>query len=107
MSGGKFDKQLWIDGGHLSPAGPMELEPGETALRLDVWVFQEDNAACVAVQRNFPNPNRWTANPAPGDYTGGPFQAGPATAMALLLSTTAGGQTEAYQWTQGILLVDK
>jgi hypothetical protein len=104
MSGGKFNRQLTINGGRLSPAGPMELDPGETAVRLDVWVLQEDNAACVAVQRDFPDPNNWTANPDLKDYTG-QFAAGPATAMALLLSRTAGGQTEAYQWTQGILLV--
>lgn len=104
MSGGKFDEHQEINGGRLSPAGPMELDPGETAVRLDVWVFQGDRAACVAVQRAFPTPGRWTANPDLKDCTG-LFEAGPATAMALLLSTTAGGGTEAYQWTQGILLV--
>ena len=50
MPAGKFDKQLPINGqGCLSPAGPMTLDKGETAVRVDVWVFQEDNAACMAV----------------------------------------------------------
>ena len=101
---GHFDKQQQINGGSLLLAGILELDPGETALRLDVWVFQGDRAACVAVQRSFPTPGRWTANPDLKDCTG-TFEAGPATALALLVSTTAAGQTEAYQWTQGVLLV--
>jgi len=107
MSGGKFDNQIWLDSkGILSPQGPLELDAGETALRLDIWVYQ-DNAAYVAVQRSFPPPpgGTWTADPATAVYTG-QFQLGPATAMALLLSTTASG-IEAYQWTKGILLVPK
>jgi hypothetical protein len=81
----------------------LELDKDETAVRLYVWVFQ-DNAACVTVLDDFPESGRWTANPAPADYTEGPFQRGPATAMALLVSRTAGGQHEAYQWTRGVLL---
>ena len=107
MPAGNFDKQLTINSqGCLSPAGPMTLDKGETALRLDVWVFQEDNAACVGVQHNFPDSTRWIANPDPvTDHTGPPFRPGPATAMALLVSRTAAGQIWAFQWTQGILLV--
>jgi hypothetical protein len=108
MPAGKFDRELAInDHGCLSPAGPLELDKGETVLRLDVWVFQKDNAACVAVQRVFPDSSRWTTNPDPvEDHKGGPFLPGPATAMALIVSRTANGQTQAFQWTQGITLFD-
>ena len=105
MSGGKFDPQLQFNGGRPLPAGPLELDKDETAVRLYVCVFQ-DNAACVTVLDAFPDPptGRWTVNPAPADYMGGLFQPGPATAMALLVSRTAGGQYEVYQWTRGVLL---
>lgn len=84
----------------------MTLDKGETAVRLDVWVFQEDNAACVAVQHAFPDRSRWETNPNPAeDHKGGPFQPGPATAMALMVSKMADGRTTAFQWTQGIMLV--
>jgi hypothetical protein len=82
----------------------LEIDKGETPVRLYVCVFQ-DNAACVTVLNDFPDLPRWIANPAPADYTGGPFQSGaPATAMGLLVARTAGGQYEVYQWTRGVLL---
>ena len=106
MPGGMFDNELKINSqGCLSPAGPLKLDRGEKALRLDVWVFQHDNAACVAVLHEFKKKNRWEAHPDPvDDHTGGKFQPGPATAMALVVSKT-GRKTEVYQWTQGVLLV--
>src|SRR5262245_37420520 len=102
---GSFDPQQQLNGGRPLLAGPLVLDKGETAVKLYVCVYQ-DNAACVTVLDDFPDlpPGRWTANPAPADYTGGPFQPGPATAMALLVSRTAGGQYEVYQWTRGVLL---
>lgn len=43
-----FDNVLTIDEHEcLSPAGPLELEPGETVLRLDAWVLQP-GGACMA-----------------------------------------------------------
>jgi hypothetical protein len=85
----------------------MTLDKDETPLRLDVWVFQEDIAACVAVQRNFPKRDRWETNPDPDqDHTGGkPFVAGPATGMALLVSRRDDGRIESFQWKQGIVLL--
>ena len=106
MPGGKFDDQLKIDkDGCLSPAGPLELAADETPVRLDVWVFQ-GGGACVAVQRVFPDGSRWASNPDPkADHTGAMFVPGAAKAMALLVSTTAGGQTKTFQWPQDITLV--
>ena len=104
MSGGKFDDKLTIKNGCLSPAGPLELAPDETPVRLDAWVFQE-GGACVAVQRVFPDRERWTANPDPkADHTGAMFVPGAAKAIALLVSTAA-GQTKTFPWTQDITLV--
>src|SRR5215510_750910 len=99
MPAGKFDSPLPIANGCVSPSGPLDLAAGETAMRLDIWVWQ-DNVAC-AVQRVPVQGNRWTATVDPKtDHTGPMFQAGPATAMALLVSTTPAG-TKTFQWTQG------
>ena len=98
-----FDSPLTIVDGCVMPSGPLDLAPGETPVRLDIWVWQ-DNGACAAVQRVFTEPGKWTAHPDPkADHTGAMFMPGPATAMALLVSTTA-GQTKTFQWTEGILL---
>jgi len=99
-----FDSPLKINkDGCLDPTGPLDLAPGETAVRLDIWVWQ-DNGACVACQRSFPSGEQWTATPDPKqDHTGEMFKPGPATAMAILVSTTA-GETKTFQWTEGILL---
>ena len=99
-----FDSPLQInDHGCITPAGPLELAPGETPVRLDVWVWQEEGA-CAAVTTAFPQVNRWTATPDPAeDHTGAGFKAGPATAMALLVSETKDG-TKTFHWTEGILL---
>jgi hypothetical protein len=102
MSGGKFDETLQLNGGYPLPAGPLELDKDEKALRLDVWVFQGD-AACVTVLDN-PSSDTWEARPAPEDYTGKKFHPGPATGMALLLSTTGLDKYEVYQWTMGVQL---
>jgi hypothetical protein len=84
----------------------MTLDKGETMLRLDVWVYQKDNAACVGVQRDFPDSSRWVANPDfAKDHTGGPFRPGPATAMALMVSRKADGQTEPFWWKADVTLV--
>ena len=44
-----FDSPLKITNGCISPTGPLELAPGETPVKLDVWVWQE-GGGCVAVQ---------------------------------------------------------
>jgi hypothetical protein len=99
-----FDDVLPIDEhGCLSPAGPLDLAAGETAVRLDVWVFQIFNdgkdSACAAVQRDFPVPGRWTTNPDPRkDHAGGPFRPGRATGMALLVVKDGKGATRVEQW---------
>ena len=110
---GRFDDSLTIDkDGCLTPSGPLELAAGETVVRLDAWVFQQ-GGACVAVQRVFPDRSlepagsgRWTANPNPKeDHTGAMFVPGAATAMALMVSRMAAGQTTTFQWTDHVTLV--
>jgi hypothetical protein len=106
MPSGNFDDTLTIDGhGCVAPAGPMELADGETMLRLDAWVFQQQGS-CVAVQCDFPDRTRWTTAPNPNeDHSGARFVPGDATGMALMVSRTAAGQTEVFQWTETIMLV--
>lgn len=106
MPGSRFDKELPINGhGCLSPKGPMTLGDDETPLRLDVWIFQEDNAACVAIQRDFPSRTMWGTPPVPPqDHTGNPFKPGAASAMAVLVSRWKDGRIEVFQWMQGVLL---
>jgi hypothetical protein len=105
-----FDDELLIDEhGCLSPAGPLDLKPGETAVRLDAWVFQMFNdgkdSACAAVQLDFPVPGRWTTNPDPHrDHAGGPFRPGLATGMALLVAKDEKGATRVEQWKKDITL---
>jgi hypothetical protein len=100
-----FDDVLVInDHGCLTPAGPLVLAADETVVRLDAWVWQ-DGGACIAVQRNFPDRNRWTITTDPDqNHSGAMFQPGAATAMGLMVSTK-GGQTKTFQWTEGITLV--
>ena len=102
-----FDDELPIDGhGCLSPAGPLDLEDGETAVRLDVWVFQQEGS-CVAVQYDFPDRTRWTTAPDPDeDHAGARFVPGAALGMALMVTRTSAGLTKVGQWTAAITLVD-
>jgi hypothetical protein len=82
MPSGNFDNTLTIDThGCLSPSGPMELADGETMLRLDVWVFQQEGS-CVAVQRDFPDRTKWTTAPDPNeDHAGAKFVPGEAITL--------------------------
>jgi hypothetical protein len=100
---GHFDNTQTIklaDGG-LILGGPQVLETGETVERLDVWVWQDD---CVCVVKGNPQVGgTWSITTTPGLHHVGAFRAGPATAMALMV-TKKGVATEAYQWTQGISL---
>jgi hypothetical protein len=109
MPGSGFEKIQKINpDGSLKLAGPLVLDrnENETAVRLDVWVFQADNA-CVTVMHNLPKTDSWeTQSDINKDHKGQRFQPGPATAMALVIVKNGKGQTEAYQWTQGVLLDD-
>ena len=86
----------------------MTLDDDETPLRLDAWVFQEDNAACVAMQCIFNDRTKWeTPEVPPANHTGNHFKPGPASAMAVLVSkrpSETGDQFEVFQWMQGVLL---
>ena len=106
MPSGNFDDELPINDGCLEPKGPLQLDPGETPLRLDIWVWQK-GGACVAVQREFaPNSTRWETHPHPTeDHKGAKFKPGAATGMGVLV-TEKGGSTNVIHWTEGVLLVE-
>jgi hypothetical protein len=60
-----FDDVLTIDEhGCLTPAGPLELEPGDEVLRLDAWIIQKSDA-CMAFVLGPINGEKWTMNPDP------------------------------------------
>jgi hypothetical protein len=100
-----FDDVLTIDEhGCLTPAGPLELEPGEKVLRLDAWVIQK-SGACMAFRLGPIKGKKWTMNPDPHtDHFGDGFRPGPALGMALIVSKKADGKTIAFQWTEAIHL---
>ncbi|MCA1439454.1 hypothetical protein I6F07_04310 [Ensifer sp. IC4062] len=100
-----FDNMLTIDGhGCISPAGPLELREDEAALRLDVWVWQP-GGACMAFLGGPFEGKRWAMNPDPhDDHFGDEFRPGPATAMGLMVTRKANGETTAFHWTEAILL---
>jgi hypothetical protein len=99
-----FNPELTInDHGCLTPNGPLGLGTGETALRLDIWIFQ-DRAACMGFLRN-PTGNTWTLNPDPDeDHFGEPFRSGAAVGMGLLVKRTAANEIVVEQWTRPITL---
>jgi hypothetical protein len=121
MSGGKFDDVLTINHhGCLSPAGPLGLAAGETVLRFDIWVFQQDRVACIAflpspqgeILPDLPPPapqegGRWKMNPDPDDnHFGKPFQPGAALGTALLVKRVdATGLIIVEWWNTPISLV--
>jgi len=102
-----FKPELTIDDhGCLTPSGPLGLATGETALRLDIWVFQ-DGAACMGFLLN-PAGATWTLNPDPHeDHFGDPFRPGAAIGMGLLVKKTASEQPVVEQWDRPITLVGK
>jgi hypothetical protein len=110
MPGSGFEKVQKINkDGSLKLCGPLVLDrnENETAVRLDVWVFQGDNV-CVTVMHNLPKAESWeTQSDIDKDHKGQRFQPGPATAMALVIVKNGKGQTETYQWTQGVLMEDQ
>jgi hypothetical protein len=104
---GNFYPELEInDHGCLTPAGPMKLEKGETVLRLDAWIWQ-DESACMSVQRVFPEKTSWKITTDPHeDHVGPGFKPGAAVAMALMVVETANGETETYHWTDSVFLYE-
>ena len=107
--GASFDDVLTIDKHEcLSPAGPTGLTPGETMVRLDVWVFQKGDdgrGACVAFKPGPFQGERWTTNPDPHDnHFGLGFRPGEATGMGLMVWKSAGGETIVDQWSKKLQL---
>ncbi|WP_331372731.1 hypothetical protein [Sinorhizobium chiapasense] len=102
---GSFDDELAIDEhGCISPAGPLELEADETVLKLDVWVWQP-RGACMAFLGGPFRGKRWEMNPDPhDDHFGDGFRSGAASAMGLMVTRKANGETRAFHWTEAILL---
>ncbi|WP_119302018.1 hypothetical protein [Dongia deserti] len=102
-----FDDKLTInDHGCLTPKGPLGLAADETALRLDIWIFQ-DRAACMGFLLN-PTGATWTINSDPHeDHFGNPFQPGAAIGMGLLVKKNTAGQAIVEQWNRPITLVGK
>jgi hypothetical protein len=108
MPGSNFDPKLQINHhGCITPAGPLKLDDDdETVLRLDVWVWQ-DSSACMAVQRVFPDRKRWKITTDPHeDHVGPDFKPGPAVAMGLMVVKKVNGDTETFQWTDAVLLLE-
>jgi hypothetical protein len=110
MPGGNFDPRLEINHhGCITPKGPLKLDEGETALRLDAWIWQ-DESACMAVQRVFAERDTWKITTDPHeDHVGPDFKPGAAVAMALMVvSKVVNGktETETYHWTDAVLLVE-
>jgi hypothetical protein len=103
-----FDDKMQIhkDDGCLTPGGPTGLDPGETALRFDIWIFQKSSgAACMAFQRNLQG-ERWTMHPTPpNDHFGNRFQPGLAKGVGLIVKRDAKGQIVVEQWGLDITLV--
>jgi hypothetical protein len=105
MADGRFDNQLEInEHGCLTPGGPLELAKSETVLRLDAWIWQ-DSSACIAVQHNVPDGEKWKITTDPHENHVGPgFKTGAAAAMGIMVSKTANGETKTYQWADAVFL---
>jgi hypothetical protein len=106
-----FDDPMLIHAtdGCVTPSGPLGLAAGETALRLDIWIFQPGagGAACMAFLRNLQGAT-WTMHPAPpNDHFGNRFRPGEANAKGLMVKRDAKGQIIVEQWDRPINLVDK
>lgn len=105
-----FDDQMTIHDydGCLTPSGPLGLATGETALRLDIWIYQPSaGAACMAFLLS-PQGATWTMHPAPpNDHFGNRFQPGAAIGKGLMVKRDAQGQIIVEQWDKPINLVGK
>jgi hypothetical protein len=100
---GSFDKELTIEHGCLKPRGPLGLAEGETALRLDIWIFQDD-AACMGFLLG-PAGTIWEIDPDPkDDHFGEKFKPGAAIGMGLMIKKNAMGEAIVEQWNRPITL---
>jgi hypothetical protein len=110
-----FHPEFQIDNdGHIVPAGPLELEPGEQVTDLFAWVIQTNqdgtSAMCAGFQDTFPNPKEWIAQG--GAYNAGRFRAGLAHAMAVMVTSGSshyglGGSPNdprVYWWSETVVL---
>ncbi len=119
MAAGNFNQQLNINAttGFVEwPTGPLTLVPGETILRIEVWVIQKLTGAIQmtnAREEDFiNNPPIWTADriwyPRQSDLTWqvpGLFQAGrPALGIAVLTSSLNGTQDN-FWWSEEVELI--
>jgi hypothetical protein len=108
-SGGNFHKYLMIDeNGHVAPAGPLGVPPGEEMVALYAWVIQENadesGAVCIASEEGhrLRNPMEWTTRANPVHE--GRFQPGPATGIAVAVSRTRDGATRVHWWSESFHL---
>jgi hypothetical protein len=107
---GSFDAQLKIVHGCLKPGGPLGLAGGETVLRLDFWIRQDDGAACMGFlpgpegQMNQIPPGRWRMTQDPMHF-GAEFHLGAAIGSGLMVKENAQGQVIVEQWKTDINLV--
>ena len=101
-----FDSELKIDdeGCLVAVRGPTGLEPGETGLRLDAWIFQP-GGACVTRVLALSGPE-WTVKPNHhDDHFGAMFEPGPATAVGLMVKKNVKGETIVEKWSRGVTLI--
>ena len=107
---GSFDEVLTIEHGCLKPRGPLGLAVGETVLRLDFWIVQDDGAACMGFlpgpegQMNQIPPGRWRMTQDPMHF-GAEFHPGAANGRGLMAKENAQGQVIVEQWVRQINLV--
>ena len=124
MPGGKFDPELDIVNGRISPRGSLNAESDEEISRLYAWVIQmrEDGsgAVCAAFQEGgaLQGQDTWTTRA--DAIHEGVFSQGQAFAMAVSVSRVAGDavhpgawnllgppkddSTRVYWWSETILL---
>ena len=96
------------NGRHVTLTGPLAITAGERA-QMRVTVTQRTTGAVAegsAILTGTATTNRWEIEAAvQGNET---FEAGPATATAIAVTSAAGGQaTDAHQWLVNITLVQE
>ena len=108
--GGNFDPVQRIVDGKIAATGPLVQTPGESHLDLLVWIAQHnlDGTGAFAFSSQDTaglrvDPEQWSTPPAPPQY--GTFQDGPATAMAVLISTRkSDGATTTFWWAESVIV---
>lgn len=117
MAGGKFDDTVslaasnWVEW----PEGPLTPAPGETIIRVEVWLMQKTTGA---IQMTYQNANFgvgswradkiwWPRNPASSTPTWdgiGRFQRGPATGTAVAIAKSGLNQTY-FWWSEEVEII--